>query len=303
MSNQTQRHRGVIVPMATPFTENGSLDEDGARRIIDFLIDGGVDGVFVLGTTGEAASIPAPMRARLVEITVDQVRGRSLVYAGIGDNCVSRSLEAGAEYHTAGVDAVVAHVASYYPIGPEEIESYFTRLADQLPGPVILYNIPSTTHHSIPIDVIGKLCDHPNVAGLKDSERNEERLRAITGQFAGRGDFSLQVGVTAHALLGLELGAVGFVPSSGNLDPVSCHEAYESMNRGDLESAQRAQDKMDAVGNFCQPGCPLGGSLAILKAAMSLKGLCGPHMLPPLLTKSAEGIAALRPAMEDLGIL
>ena len=303
MSKPINRHSGVIVPMATPVTADGDLDESGVRRVMDFLVDGGVHGVFVLGTTGEGASIDAAMRSQLVKTAVNHADGRCLVYGGIGDNCVARSLEAAAEYHAHGVDAVVAHMPSYFPVGFEEIRRFFLDLADNLSGPLIVYNIPPTTHISIPVELIGELCAHPNIVGLKDSESNEKRLRTIIERFGDREDFAIQVGVAKHVLLGLELGADGFVPSSGNIDPDSCCGIFRHAKRGELEEARQAQEKMNAVGDFYQPGCALGETLSILKAAMSLKGLCEPHMLPPLQTKTDEEIAALRPGMEALGIL
>ena len=99
---------GVVVPMVTPFTAAGSLDEHAARNMVDFLLEGGVEGIFVLGTTGEAASVPRTARARLVELTVNQVNGQAQVYAGLNDNCLADAVEAGNSYLQAGVDAVVA---------------------------------------------------------------------------------------------------------------------------------------------------------------------------------------------------
>ena len=168
-----KRFSGVIVPMITPFTKEGRIDLDAARRITEHLVTNGVS-VFVLGTTGESASIPDSARPAFVKAVVDQVAGRALVYAGISGNSFITSVDLAKRYFDMGVDAVVAHPPHYYPLTPEHILRYYEALADAIPGPLILYNIPPTTHISIPLEVIEKLSYHPNIVGVKDSEGDVE---------------------------------------------------------------------------------------------------------------------------------
>src|SRR5262245_4532502 len=104
--NQKTEHCGVIVPMITPVTAAGGLDEGGVDRMVDFLIAGGVDGIFVLGTTGESASVPHSLRRNLVERTVLRVRGQAKVYAGLGD-IYPKDVASGNDYLQAGAQAVV----------------------------------------------------------------------------------------------------------------------------------------------------------------------------------------------------
>lgn len=275
-------YHGIVVPMVTPVTGDGELDEAATRRVIDHLLDGGIDGVFVLGTTGEAASVPRAARLRLVELTVEQVGGRAVTYAGIGDNCLAHAVEAAEEYCRLGIDVLVAHLPYYYNLGADEQGDYYAALADRVPGSLMLYNIPSTTHMSIPIEVVETLSHHPKVIGLKDSENDVSRLEKVLQRLGGRPDFAVLVGVSTLSAKALALGADGAVPSIGNLVPDLCQRLYESGVRGDASAAARHQRVVNEATELYRAGRTLAHSLGALKAAMGALSLCGPDVLPPL---------------------
>ncbi len=170
---------GVVVPMVTPVTPAGALDEPAVRRVIDHEIRGGVNGIFVLGTTGEAASLSQEMRLQLVKLTLDCAKGTTKVYAGISHNSLDSAVAAADDYSQLGVDVLVAHLPAYYDLNPEEQEAYFLALNQKIKGPLMLYNMPSTTHMSLPIEVIARLSEQQNIVGLKDSERDVARLTKI----------------------------------------------------------------------------------------------------------------------------
>jgi 4-hydroxy-tetrahydrodipicolinate synthase len=155
--------------MITPFTPAGAIDEPAVARIVELLVSNRIAGVFPLGTTGESASIHPDEKRRVVAATVEANRGRAMVYAGIASNCFRESVDAAIACKAMGVDCVVAHMPSYYPINDEEIEAYFRKLADAVPLPLISYNIPVTTHHHIALDVVDRLRSHPNIVAIKDS--------------------------------------------------------------------------------------------------------------------------------------
>lgn len=278
----TKQHHGVVVPMVTPATPQGDLDEPAVRRVIDYLIEGGVSGIFVLGTTGEAASVPRTMRSRLVAITVEHVGDRAMTYAGIGDNSLADSVQAAEECFRLGIDAVVAHLPCYYALSPEEQSGYYTALVERIPGPLMLYNIPSTTRMSIPVEVAEKLSHHPRIIGLKDSEDDVARLQAAIETLGGRSDFAVFVGVSALSARALSLGADGMVPSPAHLVPDLCQRLYENGVQGDVAKAEEYQRQVNQVADIYVQNRTLGQSLAALKAAMGALGLCGPDVLPPL---------------------
>ncbi len=277
-------YAGIVVPMVTPITAAGELDESGVRRIVDYMIEGGVDGIFVLGTTGESMSAPVAMRSQLAAVLVDHVNGRARTYAGISGNALADSVQAAEEYFSAGIDAVVAHSPFYYALNDGELLDYFVTLSGRIAGPLILYNMPATTGISIPLEIVEKLSVIPNIVGLKDSERDAARQQAAAEFANSRADFAFFTGVAAYSATALRWGAAGAVPSSGNLVPSLCHEIYACACAGEWEGAEQAQARIDAVAAAYQKGRTLGQSLAGLKGAMCSRGLCGPTMLPPLQT-------------------
>src|SRR3954470_13410271 len=120
----------AIVPLMTPVTAGGELDEPAVARLVNHIVEGGCQGLMVCGTTGEFASMSIAMRVRLVQVALAAARGRALIFGGIGDPSLEHSLGLSREYFAAGVDAVVSTLPSYYPITPELMERYFMDLAD-----------------------------------------------------------------------------------------------------------------------------------------------------------------------------
>lgn len=277
------KHRGVIVPMATPFTPDGAIDEAAAERIAARLAENDL-GVFVLGTTGECASISAQHRRRLVEIAVSAASGRVPVYAGVGDNSMSASIEAGRTWLGLGVDAVVAHLPSYYTLSPAEMYGCFEQLAREIKGSFILYNIPQTTRMSLPLDVVQRLSQISNIVGFKDSENSPGRIEQTARLLGGRNDFSIFMGISVLSAQAMRLGFNGLVPSSGNIAPELWREFYSSALAAKWDQVNELQQRLDAIARVFQFDRTLGQSLAALKACLESQGLCGPTVLPPLVT-------------------
>lgn len=298
-SRTLNRYHGVVVPMVTPFTGAGELDEGAVRRIIDHMVAGGVAGVFVLGTTGEEPSIPLSMRARLVEVAAKHLAGRAVLYAGISSNCLVDAVEAAQEFKRLGAELFVARLPTYYALGSREQGAYFLALADRLLGPLMLYDIEHTTHMTLPLDVVVTLSQHPQIVGIKDSNNDPTRLRALIGRLGGRPDFALLVGSTRLASMGIDLGADGLVPSQGNLVPELCQHLFESAASGDTAMAEKCQQALTDVSKIYQGGQDLRHSLGALKAAMGELGLCGPHVLPPLLPPEASEVEITRRAFRE----
>jgi dihydrodipicolinate synthase/N-acetylneuraminate lyase len=273
-------YRGVVVPMVSPFTPDGRVDTDAAARVANHLVAHGVAGVFPLGTTGEAASIPIPEKRRLVAAVVEAPARRAMVYAGIPSNCFRESVEAAEAYKASGVDAVVAHLPSYYPLSDAEIEAYLLRLADAVPLPLVLYNIPATTHHSLSFDVIDALRRHPNVVALKDSSGDRQRIEQVLDHVGA--DFPVLLGSSSLYSVGLRRGAVGVIPSGAHLVPELYQAMVEAAGRKDWDAVDQLQVQTDAACAAYLKGRSLGQSLAVLKSLLQAKGLCGRTMLPPL---------------------
>lgn len=292
-------HEGVIVPLVTPATPDGRLDEAAAERLVAHVAGQGC-GLLIAGTTGEVASLPEAARRRFVEIAVRVTARRVPVLACIAHNCFADSVALGREHLRAGADAVVAMLPNYFKLEPAEMQSYFEQLADATPGPLYLYNIPPTTGMSIPLDVIEAVAARPNVIGLKDSESTAGRAEALAQRFANRSDFALFMGFAAHSAAAMNLGFRGFVPSSGNLRPDISARLFAAARAGDWAHAEKLQLDADATTALYAKGRTLGQSLAVLKSALALQGICGPDMFPPLMALSASARDALRPQIDSL---
>ena len=269
--------------MISPFTPAGVIDEPAVGRVVDHLIKGGSAGVFPLGTTGEAASIPFDERRKLVGATVRAANKRAMVYAGIPSNCFRESVEAAIAYKDLGADALVAHMPSYYPLSDSDIEAYFMRLADSVPLPLVLYNIPITTHHSIALDSVDRLRQHPNIVALKDSSGDRPRLTELLKRTGGReGDFAILLGSSASFTHGLKRGAVGLVPSGAHLVPQQYAAMFDAAMKDQWDEVERLQTETDTACSAYLKGRSLTEGLAVLKYLLEQRGLCGRTMLPPI---------------------
>ena len=281
--NLTAKHRltGAIVPIVTPRAADGGLDESAVDRLTELLAECG-HGVFVLGTTGEGPLVPPAERRLLVERSVRAARGRVPVLAGISAATPTEAIEAGRRYLSDGVDAVVALLPGYFPLSTVEMQAYFEAVVDGVGGPVVLYNIPITTHHSVPVEVVLRLSERRNVIGFKDSERSEGRMEKVGAALGGRDDFALLMGVAALSVSALKHGYCGMVPSSANVWPERWRDLWEAALAGRWLEAGDHQRTLDLWGDLLQKDLSLGGSLAALKLALGTRCLCGPDMWPPL---------------------
>lgn len=277
------KYHGVVVPMISPFTPAGTVDEPAVERVVERLLSGGVHGIFPLGTTGESMLIHRADKRRLVTSTVRAVNGRSMVYAGISGNSLRVSLELANDYAGLGVDALVAHPPTYYELFDAEIEAYFMRLADEVKLPLVLYNIPQTTRHSISLDVVDRLRRHENIVALKDSANDPARLSALLQRVGGKDGLPVLLGCSAQYAHGLKAGGVGLVPSGAHLVPDKYVALYNAAMRHDWARVDQLQKETE---DACRPylaGRGIGQGIAALKAMLERQGICGRTVLSPLL--------------------
>lgn len=188
----------------------------------------------------------------------------------------------------------MATLPTYYALTEEQMYEYYKTLADCITGPLMLYNILATTHMSIPVPIIKRLADHPNIVGLKDSERDLERMAQCIEIAKGRDDFAYFCGWAAQSAHSLELGGNGIVPSTGNYVPEMFQQLFDAAVRGDMAEANRLQDETNEIAKIYQKDRTLGQSLTALKVMMQTKGLCEPWMLMPLTRLSAEEEQAIK---------
>lgn len=298
MNYKLKKYHGVVVPMVTPVKENGTLDTQAVERIITFFAQAGVSPL-LMGTTGEGNSVSQKDGQLFVETAVKAAQGRITIYAGLTGNCFAEQLAQAEAYTHAGADVIVATLPTYYALTEEQMENYYRTLASSIKGPLMLYNILATTHMSIPVEVIRRLADHPNIVGLKDSERDLERMAQCIEIAKGREDFCYFCGWAAQSAHSLELGGDGIVPSTGNFVPEMFQQLYEAAVKGDMATANRLQDETNEIAKIYQKDRTLGQSLTALKVMMQTKGLCEPWMLMPLTRLSAEEEKAIVSQMRN----
>lgn len=296
---QKKKYNGLVVPTITPLTENYKLDHEAVEKIFDNIFNyGGVP--FILGTTGEAPSLPNDVKIDFIKLAARLKQANKLIYAGISSNCLTESVEMAKRCADDGIDVAVAHVPAYFTLTEYEIKKYFETLADSIPLPLIVYNIPATTDVSIQLNLLNDLSYHENIVGTKDSERNYDRLQQSMKLWANRPDFSHFLGWGAQSAHALFTGGDGLVPSTGNLFPDIYYKMIVAADNNDEPSALRAQKHSNLVGDLYQGKRLLGESLAALKSLMESAGLCRSFLMPPLQKVSSEHAAQLREGLQKI---
>jgi 4-hydroxy-tetrahydrodipicolinate synthase len=301
-----EKYGGVIVPMVSPFNDDFSIDKKAVESIIQsFLLNDVLP--FVLGTTGEAPSLSSNQKVDLIKITFKVLNGKQPLLAGISGNSIFTVIEEGKKFAGLGVEALVATPPNYYPSDGAQMLKWFEHIADNVPVPLFLYNIPATTHHSIPLNFAEKLSTHPNIAGIKDSEQNEERLIQSLNLWKDRDDFSFLVGWAAKSAFGIKNGANGIVPSMGNLIPELYKQIVVEAEKGNSNSADELQELANTIAAYCQKGRNISQSIPALKVMMAEKGLCGTQVLPPMLrmnqNEELEFRKLIRRSFKDLNVI
>lgn len=295
----------VIVPMLSPLASPGGADNGAACRLADHIVGGGCHGLLLGGTNGEGPSLAVDQRILQIETIIAHTAGRGMVYAGIADTCFDDAVKIGRASLRAGAAAVVAHPPPCFIINAAETEAYYLKLVEAVGGPFFIYNMPLTTGISIPLEVVERLSRHPLVLGIKDSEGNGERQQRLAETHKDRADFAVFCGAMAHSARALAAGAIGNVPSAGNLDPAACRRLVDLSLDPSTPPAElaAARERVAAVSKVYQQGRQLPAQVSALKACANLMGLCGAAMLPPLLATPSPERAALRECLVALGLV
>ncbi len=276
-----KKYHGVIAPLVTPVAESGEVHEKSVEKLIDFVIEA-KNLPFILGTTGEIAFNSTANRETLCKLSAKYIDGRAPLFAGVTDNCIENTIEAAKKYADLGVDLFVVHLPYFLPLTNDMMIKYFETVADNSPRPIMIYNIVSITHMSIPVDVVEKLSAHPNIAGLKDSERDWERHQKLAGLFRDREDFVLFIGWTNKSSESLLMGFDGIIPNTANIIPKLFNDLYEAAINGNENEALKLQAKAELLSELVQNNRTMTRTIPELKAIMHHLDICTPHVLPPL---------------------
>ena len=275
--------RGIIPPMATPLLDSDTLDVEGAGRLIEHILTGGVGGLFIMGTTGEGPSLGHRLRRELIEQTCRIVAGRAPVLVGVTDTSLTESLSLVALASDSGAAAIVVAQPCYFPASQGDILEYLKRLAAESPLPAFLYNIPSHTKLAFTPETVRAAADVPGIVGLKDSSGDIENFHQFQVALADKPDFTLLIGPDKLTAQAVAMGAHGGVNSGANLFPKLYVSLYEAALAGDQATVDALQEKVvriyDTIYHAVQdPSSYVKG----LKCALSCMGICSDTMAQPL---------------------
>ncbi|MEZ4968470.1 MAG: dihydrodipicolinate synthase family protein [Flavobacteriaceae bacterium] len=274
--------KGIIPPMVTPLKADGSLDVKGLERLIEHLINGGVHGIFLLGTNGEAPSLSYELRKELITRACKYIDGRVPVLVGITDTSFNGSLDITAHSKEAGADAVVVAPPYYLPISQEEMMDYLERLIPQLSLPVMMYNMPSCTKLHLSLETVKK-AKELGAIGIKDSSGDMSYFYSLIEAFKETPEFSIIVGTELFLPETIIYGGHGAVAGGANFLPELFVDLYNASVANNLEDVKILRSKVAFVNNsiYCVGKNPSRITKGI-KCALSVMDICEDHMALPL---------------------
>jgi len=299
-----EKLQGIIPPMVTPLTGRDSLDYDGLERLVEHLIAGRVNGIFLLGTTGELPSLSYRLRYELIERATELIDGRVPTLVGITDTSYVESLQIAEHAADCGADAVVLSAPYYQPIGQDEMIGYVRRITAELPLPVFLYNMPGCTKFSFNPPTVRQLLDVEKIIGLKDSSGDIDYFRAIRQVTFEREDFSLFIGPEIHLATALAAGGDGGVSGGANLWPTLFVDLYQAAVEGETDRvAQIQQTVVRLRETIYAVGRPDSAAfLRSVKCALRVMGVCDDYLAEPFVRFDDEQREKVRQFVAELEI-
>lgn len=303
MNMDPEKFYGVIPPMVTPLAEDGGLDVEGVSRLVEHILAGGVHGLFLLGTTGEATDLPYAVRRELVQRVCGQVDGRVPVLVGITDTVIDESLRLAEYAADCGANALVAAPPYYFAAGQPELVDYYLNLADRLPLPLFLYNMPAQVKVSIDVQTVVELAKHPNIIGLKDSSGNIGYFNACRYAMRDRPDFRIFIGPEEAMGEVVLMGAAGGVAGGANLFPRTFVDLYDAATAKDVDKVRSLQERIMHVSSLIYGvGHHNSSFVKGVKCALSLMGICSGTLAAPREPFNASDRAIVRERLIELGV-
>jgi 4-hydroxy-tetrahydrodipicolinate synthase len=295
MTGIRERLKGSITALITPF-KDGKVDEAAFRALVNWQIAEGTQGLVPCGTTGESPTLSHGEHNRVIEMCVEEAKGRVPVIAGAGSNSTEEAIMRSRHARDVGCDAVL-HVTGYYNKPTQEGQyRHFMAVADAADIPLILYNIPGRAVVGIAVETMVRLSKHKNIIGVKDA--TADLMRPSRERIAIGADWLLLSGEDGTALGYNAHGGSGCISVTANIAPRLCAEFQAACTAGDFAKAREYQDRLmtlhDAM--FCET------SPAPVKYAASLLGLCTADVRLPLVEASDSARVQVKAAMQGAGL-
>ncbi len=294
------RFHGIIPPLVTPLAARDRIDTEGTQRLLDHVIGGGVHGVFILGTTGEAPSLSYRLRREFIQLVCQIVGGRVPVLVGITDTAFVETMDLARFAHEAGASAVVLSTPYYFPAGQTELLQYVEHVIAELPLPLMLYNMPSLTKVWFEFDTLEKLCHHATIVGIKDSSGDIDYFARIVQLKQRRPDWSIMIGPEHLTAQAIALGGDGGVNGGANIFPELFVALYQAAIDGDANRIEVLTQRVEKLQQIYTVGKYASRYIKATKCALSIQGICSDHMaepfnhfLPPERARVAEILARI----------
>lgn len=296
--------RGIIPPMITPLLDRNTLDVAGLERLIEHILGGGVHGLFILGTTGEAPSLSYRLRYEVIDRTCAQVNGRVPVLVGITDTCFTESVNAAVKASDSGAQAVVLAPPYYFPAGQAELLEYLEHLTPELPLPLFLYNMPSLTKAVIEPQTVRAAADIEGIIGLKDSSGNMVYFHQLQSLLKDHPGFALLVGREELLAETVLLDGHGGVCGGANFSPKLYVDLYNAARSRDLPTVEALHEKVMQISSaIYSVGQFQSSYLKGLKCTLSCLGICSDFLAEPFHRFRSKERDVIHRHLEKLGIV
>lgn len=287
---------GSLVAIVTPMREDGSLDLDAYRRLIDWQIAEGTSAIVAVGTTGESATVDPAEHVELIRVAVEAARGRVKVIAGAGANSTHEAIELTAHAKRVGADASLQVVPYYNRPNQEGMYRHFRAIAEAVDLPVILYNVPARTAADLSVETALRLTQVPGIVGIKDASGDLSRV--VEMRRRGPSNFAQYSGNDDSALAFMLLGGQGVISVTANVAPWAMSQMCAAALAEDVQRARAINERLMPLHLrlFIEP------SPIPTKWVLARMGRIGPGIRLPLVPLSAPAQESLISALRDSGI-
>jgi 4-hydroxy-tetrahydrodipicolinate synthase len=288
---------GSIVALVTPMHDDGSVDFDSLRKLVDWHIAEGTDCIGVVGTTGESPTVTVEEHCEVIRVAVEHAKGRVPVMAGAGGNSTAEAIELSRFAREVGADCTLSVVPYYNKPSQEGIYRHFKAIAEAVDIPMVLYNVPGRTVADMQVETVLRLAQVPGIVGIKEATGEIDRASWLI-KYAPAG-FSIYSGDDGSAVALMLLGGHGNVSVTANVAPRAMHALCIAAIDGNAKAAAELHLKLLPL----HKQLFVEASPAPTKWAMAKLGLCGPALRLPITPLSPAGQALVEQAMRDAGLL
>lgn len=288
--------RGSIVALVTPF-KNGKVDEEALRELIEFQIEGGTSAIVPCGTTGESATLDFEEHKKVIDITVNAVKKRVPVIAGTGGNSTSEAIELTEHAKHSGVDATLQVTPYYNKPSQEGLYRHFKAIAEAVPLPQVLYNVPGRTGLNMLPETVARLADIKEIVAIKEASGNLGQMAEIIGLVGDK--MTLLSGDDNLTLPVLAIGGKGVISVVANIEPKDTSKMISEWEKGNIEESKRLYYKLLPL---CQAMFYETNPVPV-KTSLALMGRIGDEMRLPLVSLSQANLDKLKKALRAYGLI